>query len=484
MVKIIISILFFFSASQLQADQFRDDIKQLVVFKTALNDMFQDMMYQKITTARHDKGYISNVEHDRIENLLFRFLICRRSLWEIINKYREYNNLYDDPEANMKAFVIGYNASLTLYRYSGILITTYMDDEQIIDKLNESYFRVGIQEGTYAQIFDSLTNPENLEDLDIARELFSNELHEIGTPLNSLLSNPDFSPLLYELDELHKIHLSLRKNILGHYVLLTPEITNKLRHSKIQKDIEEIIKKVGDRFNALKAFVFTEVGDIKSPVNQSIHFSEGQKQKIYSMLQPGDIILTYSEGYLSNIFLPGIFKHGILYTGKRNNKNNLNIQEMGLQKQQLSMIQSTDDIIESVSEGVISNSLNHILKKRINRLVVFRPLVDSTQVIEALRITHSFLGNSYDFSFDFNDASYQVCTEIIYRAYNGMGDIQFELTKRAGVMTLSAEDICEYALKSDKIEFVFLAVESKKAPGEAVLLTGKAGISEIHELIN
>ncbi|MBT3216444.1 MAG: hypothetical protein HN647_08195 [Candidatus Marinimicrobia bacterium] len=484
MRHIILTILFSFSLSHAQAEEFTPDIRQLTVFKTVLNDMFREMFEQKNASSRQEKGYISNIEHDQIENLLFRFLICRRSLWEIINKYRAYNTFTDDPEANMKAFVIGYSAALTLYRYSGILVTTYMDDDQIVNKLNESYYRVKIPEGTFSKIFDSLTNPKNLEDLDVARELFIQELHTSETPLNALLSNPEFSPMLDELENLHETHIKLRDKILNHYVFLTPELTNQLRHSEIQKNVETLIDDLGSRFQAIKATVFTGVGDLKSPTSQSIQFSEGQKLELHSLLKPGDIILTYSEGYMSNIFLPGTFKHGIIYTGKRNEWKTIQLDEMNLPAHQSTMINENDDMIEAVSEGVVSSSMYNILDRHINRMVVFRPLEDLNQIRMALQSTHSFLGNSYDFEFDFNDASFQVCTELIYRAYNGKGNIQFNLTKRAGVMTLSADDVCRYALESDEMVFIVLAVEDSRKPGKADLLTGKNGFSVLRSMID
>jgi uncharacterized protein YycO len=392
--------------------------------------------------------------------------------------------LTDNPEANMKAFVIGYNAALTLYRYSGILITTYMDDAQIVNKLNESYYRIEIPEGTFTKIFDSLTLPENLEDLNIARELFIQELHEPGTPLNSLLSNSDFSPLLGELDKLHEIQIELRDKILNHYVLLTPELTNQLRHSEIQKNVENLMEQLGSRFQALKALVFTQAGDLKIPSSKAIQFSERQKLNVYSLLKPGDIILTYSEGYMSNIFLPGTFKHGIVYTGKRNEWKTIHLNDMKLLGHQLNMIDKGDDIIEAVSEGVVSGSINSILDNHVNRLVVFRPLEDQSQILMALQSTHSFLGNSYDFAFDFNDASFQVCTELIYRSYNGKENIQFGLTKRAGVMTLSADDICRYALNFGKMKFILLAVEDNIKPGNAQILTGMDGFARLRDMIH
>jgi hypothetical protein len=114
--------------------------------------MFEEMISLHQNTSRLNKKYITNIENDQIENLLFRYLILRQSLWEIIGKYRDYNTLTDDPETNMKAFVIGYYAALTLYKASGHLITINMKDDQLVGKLNESYFRSGIPKNTFEKI--------------------------------------------------------------------------------------------------------------------------------------------------------------------------------------------------------------------------------------------------------------------------------------------------------------------------------------------
>ena len=42
---------------------------------------------------------------------------------------------------------------------------------------------------------------------------------------------------------------------------------------------------------------------------------EGFDAIIDEVLQPGDILLTYTGGYMSNLFLPGSFKHAITYVG-------------------------------------------------------------------------------------------------------------------------------------------------------------------------
>ena len=465
-------------------NSFEDDIKKLTIFKNAFDEMYQEMGQIQQSATRHQTGHFSNKESDQIENLLFRYLVLRKSYWEIINKYRDYNSYSDNPTENAKALIIGYSSALMLYKYSGILITKNMGDDQVIDKLNEAYFRSGISRGSFREVYHSLTNLENLDELDIAHELITTEMDEPGTPLNLLKMHPTYGPLITNLEPLHNTHVKLREEILNHFVLITPGITNRLRHSTIKKKVEKLIGKAGGRFEALKAIVFTHVGHIKAPGIEPLIFSEDDKSQLLTLLQPGDIILTYSEGFMSNIFLPGIFKHGIVYTGRRENWEKSDWDNIHITDHQKSLIQVNDNIIEAIAEGVISGSLEEILDTKINRLAVFRPSLSNQEIMGVMQTIHSYLGNQYDFSFDFNDAESQVCTEVIYRGYNEIGNIQFGLSKRAGTLNLSAEDVCRYAINSGNMELVTLIVEDEYRKGKTRFVSPENGVEIILALMN
>jgi len=476
-------ILFSFPLSS-ASNTFEDDIKKLSIFEAAFDQMYLEMGEIKTSATRHETGHFSNVESDKIENLLFRYLVLRRSVWDIINKYQDYNTYSDYPHENMKALLVGYTSALTLYKYSGILITKNMGDDQVIDKLNEAYFRSDIPRGSFREVYHSLTNLENLDKLDIARELITTEMDEPGTPLNLLIMDPTYGPLITNLESLHYTHVKLREEILNHFVLITPELTNRLRHSTVKKKVEKLIHKAGGRFKALKAIVFTHVGHIKAPGIEPLIFSEDDKNQLLTLLQPGDIILTYSEGFMSNIFLPGIFKHGIVYTGRRENWEKSDWAKIQITDHQKSLIQLNHNIIEAIAEGVVSGPLEEILDTKINRLAVFRPSLSNQEIMGVMQTIHSYLGNQYDFSFDFNDAESQVCTEVIYRGYNEIGNIQFGLSKRAGTLNLSAEDVCRYAINSGNMELVTLIVEDEYRKGKTRFVSPENGVGIILALMN
>ena len=248
--------------------------------------------------------------------------------------------------------------------------------------------------------------------------------------------------------------------------------------------MEKLIGKAGGRFEALKAIVFTHVGHIKAPGIEPLIFSEDDKNQLLTLLQPGDIILTYSEGFMSNIFLPGIFKHGIVYTGRRENWGKYDWDNIHITDHQKSLIQVNHNIIEAIAEGVVSGSLEEILDTKINRLAVFRPSLSNQEIMGVMQTIHSYLGNQYDFSFDFNDAESQVCTEVIYRGYNEIGNIQFGLSKRAGTLNLSAEDVCRYAINSGNMELVTLIVEDEYRKGKTRFVSPENGVEIILALMN
>ena len=61
-------------------------------------------------------------------------------------------------------------------------------------------------------------------------------------------------------------------------------------------------------------------------------------------------------------------------------------------------------------------------------------------------------GKMYNFDFDFFSSDRLVCTEVVYRSYDGLDGITFTLTERAGRKTLSAEDLLDFALDSNAFE--------------------------------
>jgi hypothetical protein len=79
----------------------------------------------------------------------------------------------------------------------------------------------------------------------------------------------------------------------------------------------------------------------------------------------------------------------------------------------------------------------------------------------------------------------QVCTELIYRAINGKGAINFELTERGGHETLSADDIAIFHLDSEAFDFVLLVETNPESKNnDALIYVGPEGEDRLKALMN
>jgi hypothetical protein len=204
---------------------------------------------------------------------------------------------------------------------------------------------------------------------------------------------------------------------------------------------------------------------------------------------------------MSNVFLPGKFKHGLTYVGSPAERRAIGLPAGAgadipeAKRARLAVDLDVDklpdghdaDLIEAVAEGVIFNSLRVITHGHVARLVVLRPRLETDRLARSLAVPFLMLGAGYDFDFDFVDGSHLCCTEVIYRAYQKAGPIDFTLTKRAGVQTLAADDILHYHLgHADQpvFDFVLLAEDdpATRKP-EAVLRYEQPGADRLKALM-
>ena len=87
-----------------------------------------------------------------------------------------------------------------------------------------------------------------------------------------------------------------------------------------------------------------------------------------------------------------------------------------------------------------------------DKFVVLRPNLDVASIDKAIGRVLWHQGKMYNFDFDFFSSDRIVCTELVYRAYDGLGNLNFPLSERAGRKALSAEDLINYALDTTTFE--------------------------------
>jgi hypothetical protein len=87
-------------------------------------------------------------------------------------------------------------------------------------------------------------------------------------------------------------------------------------------------------------------------------------------------------------------------------------------------------------------------------------------------------GEPYDFDFDFCQSQRLVCTEVVYRAYEGVAGVQFELHRHVGRFALAASDLIGMALMGRHFEVVAVYLP-KHAPE---IVTGPAATALVRQV--
>ncbi|MFH1468022.1 MAG: YiiX/YebB-like N1pC/P60 family cysteine hydrolase [Pseudomonadota bacterium] len=196
---------------------------------------------------------------------------------------------------------------------------------------------------------------------------------------------------------------------------------------------------------------------------------EEQQEEAAAKMQPGDIMLTRKNWYLSNVGLPGFWPHALLYLGAPDELTayfddpvvlewlevytGQRVSLPDLLEQQFPeawLRYRIDDeghphrIIEAVSEGVVFNTMNHASG---DYMAAVRPQLDKVAKAQAILEAFSYWGRPYDFDFDFATDHAVVCTELVWRSYRpaeGKEGLEFPLTRVAGRVTLPANVLAQH----------------------------------------
>jgi hypothetical protein len=104
-------------------------------------------------------------------------------------------------------------------------------------------------------------------------------------------------------------------------------------------------------------------------------------------------------------------------------------------------------VLEAKKDGVLLRPLRATLT--VDTFVILRPNLTPQSMSNAIERALLHEGKQYNFDFNFFNSDRIVCTELIYRAYDGLEALEFPLRERAGRKTLSAEDLLDFALDTD-----------------------------------
>ncbi len=402
------------------------DTRALVHVLDGLDELQARMRESVAMFNRGQNDFYSQETNDQIHQLLLAYNNYRAALYRILFYYGRHETAPE--QLRDRAFLLAYTAGVTLY-YRGLLfVKTFADSPSAIQKLNEGDSAWGLRSGTYDEVRARTSNPKNVDLLAESKELYARRkdaLVALGEGPGG--ANARLRRVVEDASE-----------FVERAALETWGETWKIALDKAKRESKE-------NYLFFQTQISAWLGDhkIKHPRGGAPLITPEQVREVHGKLEPGDILLERRNWFYSNAFLPGFWPHAALYVGNADDVAKLGLAEDPRVAKHLKELAGVDDhgdpfrLIEAQSEGVVFTSIEHSLG--CDALVVLRPRLTREERNEAIARGFSHLGKPYDFDFDFFSADKLVCTELVYRAYDGM--LRFGLVKVAGRMTLPAIEI-------------------------------------------
>ena len=303
-------------------------------------------------------------------------------------------------------------------------------------KLNEPEPHFGIPGGTYDSVQKSLTNPRHAWHLYHAARFFQEHCDELSS-----LAGDDLYRAIYEIIVRlqPRVEVSAAGYLKARARVRARRVLSRLRHGLYGRPLYGIQKLAA----SMAAEITTRPGHRPA-------LPPAVAEQFGHILQPGDVLVVRKEHAITNYFLPGYWKHAALCLGRPRELAQLGIEDHENVRPRWSRLLSGEDqrasrVLEAMKDGVRIRSVDSPFAS--DALVVLRPSVSRAAVAEALTRGLFHEGKPYDFDFDLTRSDRLVCTEVIYRSFDGVGEMRFELTRRAGRLTLSAMDLVGMALQ-------------------------------------
>lgn len=363
-------------------------------------------------------------EDDELKATYMTYLSCRSALLRILAIYAGFDAV-KDPVLRARCFLLAFGAATLVCESSGRVVVAWQDWSEGRRKLNEPDPTFGIAAGMFDRIAAGISADRNVERFEEMAAYFEERLG--GWRAEEV----------WPRAELDWFEERLKRGIATARGLDIQTHRNWLRRM-----VDRVKDDAYSPVYAIQSQLSEWIGDTRI-VTRKPFISHEQIGVLKSKLEPGDILLERRSFFLSNAFLPGFWPHAALYVGTEEDLRALGIADDPAIKSKLEEFRRPAHdgkrctVIEAVSEGVIFNSLEHSMHA--DHVAVLRPRVSKEKKAQAIVKAFGHHGKPYDYEFDFFSADKLVCTEVVYRSYEGV--LHFNLQHVMGRDTLPAIEI-------------------------------------------
>jgi len=377
------------------------------------------------------RSYYRQEDDDEIRRMMVSYLSYRAALLRTVWKYQRHAQLNDEHD-RLRALLLHYTAAAVAYEYAARFVLAFEGQETAIRKLNEPEPVWGLPAGTYDQIRSNLANVAHRRWLEAGWQHYHATVprwRETG---------------LYQAEPYARFHGAIATA--GAY---TAGLSDRLLTYKVATAVTDVGNWARGGYYRASSAISSLVGHtkIREPRSGAALITPDKLEALRPRLRPGDILLQRRNWFLSNAFLPGYWPHSALYIGTVDDLRAMGLADDPRVARHLEAYARPDAggrahvIIEAIGAGVVFTSAEHSIGEA-DSVAVLRPRLSPEQVREVIARAFSHAGKAYDFDFDFFSSDRLVCTELVYRSFNGY--IDFPLVEILGRKTLPALEIVRH----------------------------------------
>ena len=395
-----------------------DPIRIVVAAYEALPKREEIQIFLSDSQAAEARGYYNPIEDERLREAYTRYLAIRLSLWDVIQSLPKaakqvYRDTSKATESDWQGFAIAFCAAELIVRTGEYLIDLARDRPMIWRKLDEADQRYKLPRKSFTRLYRQLTSAFRMHGFYRACDTFDTHRDKVMSAAPQEISN-----ILTKLN----LPTASRGNHLQRYRRFVRHSLKRRHISASRNILFSIFEMMGSDIADLK-IPFVKPPKAPKRVNSEVI------ENIRDQLQPGDVFVTRHDDAMSNLFLPGFWPHSALWLGDED-----------------------ANILEAKKDGVLYRQIEETLQ--VDAFTIIRPKLPPDQLERALQRARTHAGKLYDFIFDFRTTDRLVCTEVIYRTYQGIGPIDFELKLEAGRHCLSAEELLNQGIEQRWFEVV------------------------------
>ena len=390
-----------------------------------------------------DRGYFSASEDEQVQAVLVSYWQTRSAAFGLFDELdaRFSGDAADAESGHDAIFLLGFSVALLLVGAARFLRTLTTDRPLVRAKFNQPIPEFSVPGGSYDTIQNSLSSSRHAWRLYQAREYYRENRSRLRAAARAC-EIEDIADLVESQSE--QLDVSLQKFARFRWRTRLDQMTRWLGRTIFLKPTYGVQK----LSSSMMADVYVRRGHRPRLPAEIV-------KSLEDLAKPGDVFLVRKEFAITNYFLPGHWPHAALYLGTPEELQQLQV-NANVSDERWNTLQAAADssrpnptgrcVLEAMKDGVNLRCWNSPLGS--DSIVVLRPKLSEDEIGGSLARGLAHEGKSYDFDFNFGNSDRLVCTEVIYRAYDGVGEMDFPLIRRAGRPTLSGADLIDMALKA------------------------------------